>query len=249
MNQFRRLLSAALCVVLLSACNVRVTANILLRPDGSGKIQVKVDLDEEATTLAKRDAGSLQNAVLTSDLQAAGWKVGSWEERDGAASLTLERSTSSPSELQAAIEDLAGGTNGVAKNVNVKIDSGLFQSDAAVDFDLDLKSLKLDDPEALSKLQPFGVDAAAITELADRRATNNLEVKIVTDLPVSDPVTKRFSWGTLGKVHDSSTAYQLKSGLLVTFGGLFVLLGLAGVAGNARKRKRRARASKNRGTI
>lgn len=226
--------AALCCAALLAACNVRVHATVLLNADGTGRVQAAVELDREATTLAKRDGGSLDQAIRVDDLKRAGWTVGAWTEADGAASLSIERVTKSPADTRAAIEQLGGGADGVISDVDVRIDEGSFRTDSKVAYSVDLSKLKLTDAESISRLQFVGLDANAVTDLAAHRANGAFHLDITTDLPIDDPVTDSFPWGDSRRISRETTEYHPGQAALILGGVLLVLLGLVGFIGSRR---------------
>ncbi|MGB2758012.1 MAG: hypothetical protein WBD02_10175 [Acidimicrobiia bacterium] len=236
MRRVARALVALCCVMFLAACNVRVHATIRVNADGTGHVRALVELDRQATTLAKRDGGSLDGAVRLDDLKRAGWTIGPWRERDGSASITVERDTKSPGDTQAAIEDLGGGTDGVLSDVSVKVDAGSLSTDTKVSYSVDLTKLKLTDAESIAKLKFVGVDAKAVTDLAAHRSKNAVTLEISTDLPVDDPVTDTFPWGDARTVTRDTTEYHLGSAAMILGGGVLAVVGLAGFAASRKVR-------------
>lgn len=249
MNRFRRALTACCCVALLAACNVRVHASVSLNADGTGRVSAVVELDKDAATLAKRDAGSLAQAIRLDDLKRSGWTVGEWTERDGAASLRVERETKSPAETRAAMEQLGGGVDGVVVDVDVQMSSGPLQNDTKLAYSVDLSRLKLTDPDSVSRLQAVGLDANAVTDLAAHRANGAFRLDVTTDLPVDDPVTDSFPWGDSRRITRETTEYHPGQAGLMVGGGLLVLLGLVGFVAPRRRaalRQRRGRGPQRR---
>ncbi len=241
-RQLQRLRAAALvCLVVLTACNVKVRATATLNADGSGKLAATIELDPKAVELAKRTSGSLTAAIALQDLKGAGWSVGEWIENEQGAKIEIERETVSPSDLEAAIEEIGGGRDGVLREVEVKIESGLYSSDHQFAYEVDLSKLRLDDPEIVVKLQEAGVTPAAMADLAANRATKGFTLELTSDLPMSEPTTKRFQWGDKATVSETSAKYHPVSAGLVTMGALSMLVGAAGAFGNANKRRRARR--------
>jgi hypothetical protein len=119
----RRLLPLVLVVLAslaAAACEVHTEVAIDVTEDGSGAVEVRVELDREAV----RRVGDPATAIRLDDLRAAGWDVPAPERAEG-GSVTLvgRRAFSGPEQLSAVLEEV-GGSEGVFRGVRVQVEDG-----------------------------------------------------------------------------------------------------------------------------
>jgi hypothetical protein len=108
-----RIAAVAVAIVALSACRVDSTISLKVNPNGSGSVTVVVTADKEI--VAKTE--SLESDLRTSDLTAAGWKVGTLRTTTtGGRSLTLVHSFRTPAEATRILSTI-NNSRGPLKNV------------------------------------------------------------------------------------------------------------------------------------
>lgn len=96
---------AGVLLLVLTACQVRVTAGIDVGADGDGTVWAAVGLDAEAV----RNVGDLAAALRVDDLRAAGWTVeGPRQEGDGLTWVRAARPFSETEEARLALSQLSG---------------------------------------------------------------------------------------------------------------------------------------------
>lgn len=110
------MLFALLLVVGLAACEATADVNVDVAEDGSGTVEVVVELDREALGRI----GGL-GAIETSDLAAAGWDVADPEKiEDGSVKLRVEKDFGRPSDLQPTLDEISG-PNGPLQDLQVDV--------------------------------------------------------------------------------------------------------------------------------
>ena len=103
----RRLVGAALALLLLTACRVDVTVGVDADADGSGRVRATVTLDKDAAARIP----DLADQLRTDDLTAAGWEVSEPRiDKDGSVEIEAVRRFRSPQEATQAVEELSGPT-------------------------------------------------------------------------------------------------------------------------------------------
>ena len=101
----RRVVAAALLLVVLGACKVDVSVGVDTKADGSGEVRVTAVLDEDA---AER-VGDLEKNLRTDDLEKAGWIVDDIERRDdGSVSQTIRHPFDDTAEAEQVLAELGG---------------------------------------------------------------------------------------------------------------------------------------------
>lgn len=120
MRRLPLLVLVVLAAVLLAACQVHGEVAIDVAEDGSGTVEVRVELDREAV----RRLGDPATAVRVDDLRAAGWDVREPQRaEDGSVTLVGRRAFSGPDQLGPVLEEI-GGTDGVFSGVSLTVDDG-----------------------------------------------------------------------------------------------------------------------------
>ena len=103
-RRIRSVLLALLVVVGLVGCEATAEVNVDVAEDGSGTVEVVVELDRDALGRI----GGLE-AIDTSDLAAAGWDVTDPElVEDGSVKLLVTKDYGRPSDLQPTLEEITG---------------------------------------------------------------------------------------------------------------------------------------------
>lgn len=103
---------------MLAGCRVDAEVAITVAADGSGEVEVSVELDADAAG----QLGDPAAAVSADDLRAAGWSVADPDMLDGGGvRFTADRSFATPDQL-AAVLDEVGGTDGVFRDVELAIE-------------------------------------------------------------------------------------------------------------------------------
>jgi hypothetical protein len=99
------LLVAAVAVVALAGCQVRVAVDARVEKDGHGVLVVGVGLDDKALSRV----GDLDRQVRTGDLVQAGWEIGKAEKGpDGLTWLRATKRFGSVDELNRTLAELTG---------------------------------------------------------------------------------------------------------------------------------------------
>ncbi|HEX6166599.1 MAG TPA: hypothetical protein VFZ30_07430 [Acidimicrobiales bacterium] len=115
-----------LVVVGVSACQVRTTVTLDVADDGSGTVEVAVDLDAEAVARLPdldgngvSDAADLAALARDDDLVAAGWTVeGPETGDDGGVRLQATRAFGTPAEAERVLAELTG-PSGALRDLHV----------------------------------------------------------------------------------------------------------------------------------
>ena len=109
----------------LGACEVRSEVAIDVSEDGSGTVEVRVELDREAA----RRVGDPATAVRVEDLRDAGWQVADPESgEDGSVTFRASRAFAGPDQLGQVLEEV-GGTDRVFQGVRVEVRDGFGSAD------------------------------------------------------------------------------------------------------------------------
>jgi hypothetical protein len=107
----RRLVAAALALVVFGACKVDVAVGVNTNADGSGEVRVTAVLDEDAAKRVEAAGATLR----TEDLEATGWTVDEPETaEDGSVTHVLRHEFDSPAEAERILAQLTAD-NGAAE--------------------------------------------------------------------------------------------------------------------------------------
>jgi hypothetical protein len=220
----RGLLIVAVVSVLLGACRVDTTVGVDLHRDGSGRVRVRVVLDEEAARAVP------VSSIRLDDLQAAGWRV----TRD-ARSITIEKPFGRPAELAPAVLELAGGSAPIG-DASARRDRGFVSTDYELRVDLDLRRLAAgigSDPDLQARLRLAGVDPAALELRADASLRRAVTARVVLTMPDGRVHTRDVAAGghvdaraTSAAVNGARLAWMIAAVVLAALGALLVLGGL-----------------------
>ena len=151
MKRFARvLLLGAGLVVATSACQLDVTMHTSVRHDGSGNFQIRFALDKELVDIAHAlsDDPLKSLTTLPPDLTSSGWRIRR-DSTGGGLTITVERSFSSPSDLNHAVASLRQslstqqGPTARFFDLTVARSSGFIRSSTSVRGTIDLTSYGL----------------------------------------------------------------------------------------------------------
>lgn len=110
---------ALLVVLVLTGCRVDAAVRISVDDDGSGSVDVAVELDGDAARLL----GDPAEVLAVDDLRAAGWSVADPEAVGDGLRIAASRSFASPDQLPAILDEV-GGVDGVFRDVRLDIEDG-----------------------------------------------------------------------------------------------------------------------------
>ena len=101
---WRVVLGAVALALLVTACRVDATVDVVATEDGSGSVTVTIELDAEALELV----GDPARAVKSDDLVAAGWTVPEPVVGDGGATIEASKDFENPTQFGVIITELSG---------------------------------------------------------------------------------------------------------------------------------------------
>jgi hypothetical protein len=173
-------------VLLLAGCSVTTTVSVHVDEDGAGVVGVKVALDAAAVGAADAGGGQLEDRVRLGDLEAAGWKVGTWERaQDGSATIVLRKKFASVDRIPGIIGEI-NGTDGPLRDVHVLHHRGLLGTDYRVSGRIDLKDAATGiagDPALAQALTANRVDVAALDQYLRGVVRESIHVALLVRLP------------------------------------------------------------------
>jgi hypothetical protein len=193
----RRPLLAALSllvVVGVSACDVRTTVTLDVSDDGSGTVEVAVDLDAEAVAELPdldgdgvSDAADLAALVRDDDLVAAGWTVeGPEAGADGGVRLQATRSFGTPAEADRVLAELTG-PSGALRDLHVSRSESFgrtrFRFEGTADLSGGLEAFGDEGLAAALEGEALGEDAAAIEERLGQPLAETFTLEVTANLP------------------------------------------------------------------
>lgn len=237
----------ALALFLLAGCQVDATVAIDVRPDGSGMVTVRVDLDADAVREAERGGGRLEDRVRLADLAAAGWRVSSWRrDDDDGASIRIRKPFAEPSDLAGVLDELAGD-DGPLADVALRVDEGVLYTEYRLSGAADLSALATGiggDPELTASLTANGVDVAALDQRLVEDLREALRLRVEVGLPGE---TRTFTPEPGERVKLSASSRRFDPGRSLYLGAAAVLavaavalLALPRLRRGGRRRPRRA---------
>ncbi len=176
-------LALALLVVVVAACKVDTTADVVIRQDGSGTVGVTVDLDAEAVTAL----GGVET-VRTADLEAAGWTVAPPASLDGGGmTLSATKPFAGPGELAAIFQEI-NGPGGPFLQPRFERERSTFRNrfhfEATVDLTAPLAAL--DDPQLRDLLAQNGADVDALRAQSGPNLSQAVSAHLVVTMPGAD---------------------------------------------------------------
>ncbi len=160
--RFRRLACVLVAVFVLGACDVDIAVDVDVATNGSGVVEVRVVLDEEA---AQR-IPDLTSQLRLDDLMAADWQiVGPDETSDDGIEVTARKTFDGPEQLQAVLDDITG-PEGALQGFTLSRTTEFAQVDLDLSGTVDLsRGLALfSDAELVEALdgRPLGIDLDAL---------------------------------------------------------------------------------------
>ena len=180
----RRLLGAALLVVLLASCRLEVHVGLDVESDGSGEVTVGVSLDDDAV---RRAGGNLDERIEVDDLVATGWTVtGPAKEDDGLTWIRASKPFGTPEEAGAVMAEI-NGPDGPFRDFEVTKERSFatttWQFAGTVDFQRGLEAFS--DPALAAALggQPLG----ETVEQIEQRLGDSLERLVGIEVAVRLP--------------------------------------------------------------
>lgn len=172
----------AICL-LLTSCKATGTLNVTLGDNASGKMEFVLALDEEATSIIRRDnfdVEKLSSIFNTKKLQEANFKVEIENDSQiGASQMKISTRFTSEKELQAALSVLAP-----PEVLYTKIDSSKTllkeKQDASITVDLkNLRKMYLEDESVKTAVQQAGIDYPEFEALInDAFSSSTLNVRL-----------------------------------------------------------------------
>jgi hypothetical protein len=188
-RRLRRALTLVLLVgmvVLLAACQVDVSVDTVVNPDGSGTVTVGVGLDDKALSRV----GNPNTAIRVEDLKATGWTVAPADKGpDGITWLRVTKAFSDPAGLDAIMKELTSGT-GAFRDFTLVKDDGLTSTTWKFNGTVDLTGGldQFGDAELAGVLNgdPLGGNVAAIEKEEGKPATQMIAVDVSVKLPNAD---------------------------------------------------------------
>jgi hypothetical protein len=176
-------LAAALLVLVLAACKVDTTTDVVIRQDGSGTVGVTVDLDQEAVAAL----GGVDD-LRTADLDAAGWKVAPpAPDGDGGMTLSATKPFAGPGELAAIFQEI-NGPGGPFLQPQFARERSTFRNryhfEATVDLQAPLAAL--DDPQLRDLLTQNGADVDQLRSQFGNNVAQSVTAHLVVTMPGAD---------------------------------------------------------------
>lgn len=236
MTRRRRLVAlVAVVLVVLTGCNLQLEVEIDVDEDGSGTVMAGVGLDADAVTRFPR----LDEVVVTSDLEAAGWEVRPPQLlSDGLDWIQAEKDFANPTELQVVLDELFGADAEVFTDWEVITDSTSTKKTFDVVGRVDLSGgIELfTDNELIQLLDepPLGVDIGGIEAEFGEPIDQRIATRVVVRLPGGDEQTYDVPLGETTDIVSSSVSENriaqvlgwVATALLVLFGLSLVLAAL-----------------------
>lgn len=241
-------------LVVLTGCRADVTVGVIVDEDGSGVVEVTVQLDADAV-------GRVEGLddLRTDDLSDAGWVVAAPEEQaDGALVLAASKPFVDPDDLVAVLHEVSGPTGPYAQ-LGLRIDRPFARTDLQFEGVLD-GSVGVDafaDPAVAAALDglPFGQDLSALEAELGGPLGSFVGIGLEVDLPGSSDGTT--SWATtldadapvpvLATAEVTRTLPLVLAGAAAVLAALIVLFVVVKVVLVLRRRRRRRRAARTSG--
>jgi len=122
----RRVVPLLVCCALAlaaTACRVRADVVVEVRADGSGTVEVTVELDPAAARrLGDHGRGADRDRLALGDLEAAGWSLEEPERADdGSVTFVARRPFAGPDQLGDVLDEV-GGVDGVFRDVRLDVE-------------------------------------------------------------------------------------------------------------------------------
>lgn len=238
----------ALLMLVLAGCNVQLEVAVDVEEDGSGTVTVGVGLDQDAITRFP----AMENLLITSDLEAAGWTVEGPPVplADGFRWLKLSKPFDNPDELQAVLDEIFGPEAGVFNDWEIiRIGDNTektFQVLGEVDLERGLELFSDDELNDLVDEAPLGTSIAAIEADLGVGIDEAVSAQIVVNLPDSSGEPVIAPLGEITNINETATSENqvaillgwVRTALLILF-GLAVVLAIINFLLDRRYAKRR----------
>ncbi|MFZ4516018.1 MAG: hypothetical protein ACOYN3_06880 [Acidimicrobiia bacterium] len=228
--------------MVLAGCRADITTTTRMNANGSGAVSVELALDASAVEIAQADHGALEQRIVTSDLEAAGWQVGAWERRaDGSAVLTLRKPFVRPADVADIYREISG-SSGVFADVRAARESDVLSTHWKFRGTMNLaesNSGLTKDAALADKFRALGLDAEAVQRLLDSAVTENVSLRNQVALPHAAPVIWSGTREARTEMRSATRAIEWTRIWGIGGGIALVVLG-AGVLviGEARRRRR-----------
>jgi hypothetical protein len=241
----RFLLACCVIALVVAGCKVETTVEVTVRENGSGVVRVIVTADAEAVEAVESGGTPIDQAVRLTDLEDAGFRVGSWEKaEDGSATAVISRSFRSVSEVAGIVAAL-NGEEGPLPELRATRERGLVATEYGVQGRIDLGAVTTgvaDDAELLARLQALGIDVTTLDAQLLAQVQSSFALKVVVKLPDQPPRTFTPKEGTTTASVDAS-AQILDTERIAFIGaaiGFLLLATVVWIRGGRRRRRRRA---------
>ncbi|MDQ3681374.1 MAG: hypothetical protein M3378_12720 [Actinomycetota bacterium] len=177
---------AALGLVLLTGCQVKLDVDLTARPDGGGEVRAKLVLDKDATAAVP----DLAQDLRLDDLEAAGWSIeGPSRQEDGETRVEASKSFTTPAGADRAVEELSG-PKGPFGDLRLRVDRSFLETRTSVEGAVDLSTgvEGFSDDVLKQRLgSPLGVDVATVERQLGKPLEEMLEVTVRARLPGEAP--------------------------------------------------------------
>ncbi len=228
------LLASLVASLLLSGCQVTVTAGIDVDRDGSGTVTAALTLDDDAVGRF----GDLEGELRIDDLRQAGWDVeGPRKEDDRRTWVRASRSFSGPEEANAVLAQLSGA-DGALRDLRLTHSRSILRTTTRLTGVVDLTAglVAFADPDLVARVgEALPLDVERLRDELGPDADQRLQVGFEAALPGSvrsngDQVGDRVVWrpglGEQLRIEASSEAVALVP-LVPALAGLLLLVVLA----------------------
>lgn len=181
---FRLLTVAAVLALVATSCKVDVRLGIRARENGSGEVQARFVLDDDARDVL---GGDLEEQLRVADLVQAGWEV-DVDENDDGAEIRASRSFATPRELTGVIGQLSGEA-GPFRDFRLDRNRSAFRTDfeftGMVDLEGGVGATTLDpgDEDVASEVEEQGVELEELRAYLSERMDAGFNIEVVAEMP------------------------------------------------------------------
>lgn len=197
-----------------AGCQARSTVEIDVGSNGSGSVEVVVELDAQAVAAIP----NLAEQLRTSDLERAGWDVDGPElnEKSGMTVIRVSHGFHNAGEANGLLKQL-GSRDGPFRDFRIEIDRSFSQTDVTFDGTVDLTQgiASFGDDVLRDRVGlPLGFDADEMSRSLGTDWATTFPVDIVVDLPGDtsrSPSTDPDSNGRWHASYDAATALHAES--------------------------------------
>jgi hypothetical protein len=242
----RWMVLVVLGAVLCAGCKVDATTAIQLRPDGGGRVTVRVRFDKQAVGVVERGGGKLEDRIVLTDLSRSGWRVSPWVRSEGgSATLHLSHEFRNGDELGRVVAQVAG-SNGVLRDVHETRTRNMLQQRDGVSLVADLGVLKSgvrDDKEVAARLRAAGVNVDAVDFILAQQLRKAFSLRVTLSVPRNKTRSFSIAAGERQTVNLSATRFEANRFAVLLIGAMLVFLSLLlYLSASISARRRRARA-------